>query len=361
MDEYKSLSTCEILLKIRSLLVNLKSADSEETAHQIKSDMYVFFTFLLGDGYGFPYTMISKNDIIYMYKLIGKNKEVIKAFKKFKKEAKSNYQKPDFSKNSKKNLGYTKKSIYDLTSKYIDEFDGEFKVLLKSTFENMKATHFFSKPLLPRAIGSTFNMDFEEGVYSESILKDDVESFSTFIHEMGHIAEYNYDQKSYISDYKNFADETIEIFIELVGYDFLIKNGENENIININFSNDLDSYLLKALKAVETDKFVKAGSDLVRYNKKWFLARMFLFEIDCISDLEFLNSDVFENNCKYAYSFLYAIELYYLFLHDKTKAENIILEYMKFIPNDYSEVFSFFKSREIYPVKSLKKVIKKYS
>lgn len=191
--------------------------------------------------------------------------------------------------------------------------------------------------------------------YSEN--NQTLSSLITFIHETGHLLDVNIGGGWYNTN-KIVFDELLSIFFELLIQYQLGKAYNNHNKL-FNFENY--DYYVCAKNAIFYSKYIKLHENCpYEGNKDTFEYLYNKFKTVNKNITQIINMDA-KTNLMYSASYIYALELFNLYLLDKEKAAHILFNFARINIKDSMESKKYFENHEIHPmsnIKGLQRIIK---
>jgi len=288
------------------------------------------------------FTLLEGYDIIKHYMTINKfTWDDIKEFKKL-----TTY--PVFQNNPTVNIiNISNNDILELTHDFYKELNPFFYKNFMKNFK-MQNNHLVFKKLdlsNPSIYGQTITLDSFDESFIEIYKNNTINDVITSIHEYSHAtsARINYHHLLYP---KLLFCELDSEFMELLACDYLFKTLNNTDLLKIKI-NKYDDYRKKAhkivnhIKLINAEKYLKYG-----YHNETVLKNISNNKCHIkTNDLKNMLYSPDISSINYLISFIFALELYYLYKEDKEKAlynlEQIILLKCNSEEEYYNNILNF--------------------
>jgi hypothetical protein len=252
--------------------------------------------------------------------------------------------------------GFTKKQSIALTRNFYHNIDPHFIDIVDDILD--KDTLIMKKKISNDCVGMNYFIGGINKNYIDVKKKGNYTDYFTLVHEFGHAINNIYNPKAYYE--LNYFDEVVSLFMELVAI-YEGRNIFNENLLlyenadNLVFYYDLINSFYKQHQLIDiiylsqthkfNKQFIKEVEKRLDYKKK---------DIKEIIDVSFY----LEGN--YAISYIMALELLYIYKHNKKEAIELLKELMYKLPlnNQVSEISKYLKPN-IHANEETKEIIDK--
>jgi len=198
--------------------------------------------------------------------------------------------------------------------------------------------------------GITFPIYSTDTTLVSSNINKHIGDYFNLIHEFGHVLNHSYYRYQIFDENKYALQEVAPLFFELVGGDYLIKQGLDNREINKLFVH----MFRDAVSGAGVDTY---RMDLIRNRKRFeedqevvdYLERN--FEDQALIDFSIAN--VISENMHYVFSYMVAVELYQLYLVNKEEALCRLNKIMKVSGLKPSEYYEYIRDLGIKPLDSM--------
>ncbi len=236
-------------------------------------------------------------------------------------------------------LKFNKKQSIALTRNFYNNLDPSFLEILDQIIDKRTLT---IKKKLPRG---TIGMNYFVGGINKNIIDikkhGNFTDYFTLVHETGHAINNIYNPKGYYE--LNFFDELVSFFTELVAiYEGRLIFNSNlilyENTSNFLLNHDLVNTFYDQKQIVD----LMYINECNKFNKQFIkqVSKELDYKKDTIKDI--VNTNFYDEG-DYPLSYIMALELLYIYKHNKKEAVELLKELMHKLPlnNQISEISKY--------------------
>ena len=251
---------------------------------------------------------------------------------------------------------FTKKQSIALTRNFYHNIDPHFIDIVDDILD--KDTLIMKKKISNDCVGMNYFIGGINKNYIDVKKKGNYTDYFTLVHEFGHAINNIYNPKAYYE--LNYFDEVASLFMELVAI-YEGRNVFNENLLlyenadNLVFYYDLINSFYKQHQLI----------DIIYLSQTHKFNKQFIGEVE--KRLDYKKKDIkeiidvsFYLEGNYAISYIMALELLYIYKHNKKEAIELLKELMYKLPlnNQVSEISKYLKPN-IHANEETKEIIDK--
>ena len=234
---------------------------------------------------------------------------------------------------------FSKKQSIALARNFYHNIDPTFLNIFDNILD--QNTLFIKKKITQKYIGFNYFIGGINKNYIEIKKKGNYTDYLTIVHEVGHAINNIYNPKAYYE--LNYFDELVSLFMELVAI-YEGKHIFNKNLLIYENADNLVYYfdLIKTFNNHQKLIDIMYASQINKFNKKFIktVNDNMSYEKKDIKDIIDTN---FYIDGDYAISYIMALELLYIYKHNKKEAIELLKELMYKLPcnNRINEVSKY--------------------
>lgn len=230
-----------------------------------------------------------------------------------------------------------------------------FKIFMKVFKQRKNNLKTFNKEDTTPFMGCSYMLSYLNETYIAIARTHDIEDIITFAHEYMHTINYSINPSGAYEKNKRYFFEIDTLFIELIITDYLrnlFKNNEADKANLITHLEYCNQVIYSSIIYTLTD-YEKTNNTQLNSNKqmKELIKNTFRIKENIFEEI-FQTSDI-EIIIKYIISYMFAIELYLLYLNDKDKSLYILKKIIQAKGLSKEEYYKYIKSLGLYPSSSI--------
>ena len=230
-----------------------------------------------------------------------------------------------------------------------------FKIFMKVFKQRKNNLKTFNKEDTTPFMGCSYMLPYLNETYIAIARTYDIEDIITFAHEYMHTINYSINPRGAYEKNKSYFFEIDTLFIELIITDYLrnlFKNNEADKANLITHLEYCNQVIYSSIIYTLTD-YEKTNNTQLQSNKqmKELIKNTFGIKENIFEEI-FQTSDT-EIIIKYIISYMFAIELYLLYLNDKDKSLYILKKIIQVKGLSKEEYYKYIKSLGLFPSTSI--------
>ena len=230
-----------------------------------------------------------------------------------------------------------------------------FKIFMKVFKQRKNNLKTFNKEDTTPFMGCSYMLPYLNETYIAIARTYDIEDIITFAHEYMHTINYSINPRGAYEKNKSYFFEIDTLFIELIITDYLrnlFKNNEADKANLITHLEYCNQVIYSSIIYTLTD-YEKTNNTQLQSNKqmKELIKNTFGIKENIFEEI-FQTGDT-EIITKYIISYMFAIELYLLYLNDKDKSLYILKKIIQVKGLSKEEYYKYIKSLGLFPSTSI--------
>ena len=230
-----------------------------------------------------------------------------------------------------------------------------FKIFMKVFKQRKNNLKTFNKEDTTPFMGCSYMLPYLNETYIAIARTYDIEDIITFAHEYMHTINYSINPRGAYEKNKSYFFEIDTLFIELIITDYLrnlFKNNEADKANLITHLEYCNQVIYSSIIYTLTD-YEKTNNTQLQSNKqmKELIKNTFGIKENIFEEI-FQTSDT-EIIIKYIISYMFAIELYLIYLNDKDKSLYILKKIIQAKGLSKEEYYKYIKNLGLYPSSSI--------